>query len=104
MKNTTDVERLTAVQARLLDSAIAMVKPGGVVVYAVCSLQPQEGIERVATILAAGMVQRTPLTAFDVPGLPEAITADGDLRTLPSIWADWSGMDGFYAARLRRML
>jgi 16S rRNA (cytosine967-C5)-methyltransferase len=103
LKSAQDVERLTAVQARLLESAIAMVKPGGLVIYAVCSLQPQEGAERIAAVLDAGMVQRMPLAAAELPGLAEAITSDGDVRTLPSMWADWSGMDGFYAARLRRM-
>jgi 16S rRNA (cytosine967-C5)-methyltransferase len=103
LKSGDDVERLAAVQARLLDSAIAMVKPGGLVVYAVCSLQPQECHERVAAVVAQGTVQRVPLASADVPGLPQAITPDGDLRTLPSMWADWSGLDGFYAARLRRM-
>ena len=103
LKSMNDVERLSAVQARLLDSAITMVKPGGLVIYAVCSLQPQEGAERVAAALASGAVQREPLIAADLPGLAEAVTIDGDLRTLPSMWADWSGMDGFYAARLRRM-
>jgi 16S rRNA (cytosine967-C5)-methyltransferase len=66
-------------------------------------LQPQEGIERVSAALASGAVERMPLTPEDVPGLAEAITTEGDLRTLPSMWADRSGMDGFYAARLRRM-
>lgn len=103
LKSEADVARLGAVQSKLLDSAIAMVRPLGIVVYAVCSLQPQEGPERVAAALASGSVERLPLTAADVPGLAEAITAEGDLRTLPSMWPDWSGMDGFYAARLRRL-
>jgi len=103
LKSEDDVTRLAAVQAKLLDSAIAMTRPGGLVVYAVCSLQPQEGPERVAAALNAGMVERLPLTSTDAPGLTEAITSEGDLRTLPSMWPDRSGMDGFYAARLRRL-
>ena len=104
LKSATDVERLTAVQARLLDAAVTMVKPGGLVVYAVCSLQSQECHNQVASVLARGMVQRVPLKSPDAPGLTEAITPDGDLRTLPSMLSDRSGLDGFYAARLRRML
>lgn len=103
LKSDADVARLSAVQTRLLDSAIAMVRPGGLVVYAVCSLQPQEGVERIRVALASGAVERVTLTPDDVPGLAEAITHDGDLRTLPSMCADRSGMDGFYAARLRRL-
>lgn len=103
LKSADDVARLAAVQAKLLDSAITMVRPGGLVIYAVCSLQPQEGPARIAAVLSAHTAERVPLTAVDVPGLAEAITPEGDLRTLPSMWPDWSGMDGFYAARLRRM-
>jgi 16S rRNA (cytosine967-C5)-methyltransferase len=103
LKSQEDVVRLASVQAKLLDSAITMVRPGGTVVYAVCSLQPQEGVDRVSAALASGAVERVPLTPDDLPGLAEAITSDGDLRTLPSMWADRSGMDGFYAARLRRL-
>lgn len=103
LKSEADVARLGAVQARLLDAAIAMVRPGGVIVYAVCSLQPQEGIERVSAALRDGGVERLNLAPEDVPGLAQAITAEGDLHTLPSMWADRSGMDGFFAARLRRL-
>jgi 16S rRNA (cytosine967-C5)-methyltransferase len=103
LKSHADVTRLAAVQAKLLASAIAMVRPGGLVVYAVCSLQPEEGLTQVSAALASDAVERMPLTPADVPGLAEAITPDGDLRTLPSMWPDWSGMDGFYAARLRRL-
>lgn len=103
LKSDVDVARLAAVQAKLLDQAIAMVRPGGLVVYAVCSLQPQEGIERVAASLSAGAVERVPLTVAEIGGLAEAITPQGDLRTLPSMWSGRGGMDGFFAARLRRL-
>jgi 16S rRNA (cytosine967-C5)-methyltransferase len=103
LKSDADVARLAAVQAKLLDRAIAMVRPGGLVVYAVCSLQPEEGIARVTERLSAGGVERVPVTASEVGGLAEAITPEGDLRTLPSMWPDRSGMDGFFAARLRRL-
>ncbi|MBM3619749.1 MAG: MFS transporter [Alphaproteobacteria bacterium] len=103
LKSDADVARLVAVQAKLLDQAIAMVRPGGLVVYAVCSLQPQEGPARVTEHVNAGIVERVPLTPAEVGGLAEAITPEGDLRTLPSMWSDRSGMDGFFAARLRRL-
>ena len=48
---------------------------------------------------------RAPLASSEIAGLPEsAITADGDLRTLPSMWPEHGGMDGFYAARLIKQI
>jgi 16S rRNA (cytosine967-C5)-methyltransferase len=48
-------------------------------------------------------VERLPIAASEVGGLVELITADGDLRTLPCHLADQGGLDGFYAARLRKL-
>ena len=80
-----------------------MVADGGMLVFAVCSLEPEEGPEQVADFLARrDDFARMPVSAGDVFGLPELITADGDLRTLPCHLAEQGGMDGFYAARLKR--
>lgn len=103
LKSQADVERLVPVQAQLLDAAIDMLSPGGTLVYCVCSLQPEEGPERVASLLARNaQVRRLPIRADEVGGLEPLITADGDLRTLPCHLAARGGMDGFYAARLVR--
>ena len=103
LKSQADVDRMIEVQDRLLDAAVAMLAPGGTLVYCVCSLQREEGPERIAALLQRGApVARRPVTADEVGGLTEAITADGDLRTLPSHLAAQGGMDGFYAARLAR--
>jgi 16S rRNA (cytosine967-C5)-methyltransferase len=80
-----------------------MLKPGGLLVYAVCSLQPEEGPQRIHALLSSDdRVERLALTPDDLPGLPEAVTPEGDLRSLPCHLADQGGMDGFYACRLRR--
>jgi 16S rRNA (cytosine967-C5)-methyltransferase len=42
-----------------------------------------------------------PIRPDELPGLAEAITPKGDVRTLPSMWPDRGGLDGFYIARLR---
>jgi len=98
-----DVAELAARQARLLQAAIEMVKPGGLVIYAVCSLEPAEGPEQIDKFLAAGRAaERVAITATEAAGLAEALTPAGDLRTLPCHLAAQGGMDGFYAARLRR--
>ena len=95
---------LAAVQADLLRAALGMVKPGGLLIYCVCSLQPEEGPDQVNAILSEGApLNRIPVTPEEIGDLHELITTDGDLRTLPCHLADKGGMDGFYAARLRRI-
>lgn len=100
-RTATDVEALLPGQDRLLDAALAMVRPGGMVVYAVCSLLPAEGPARVAALLARSPgVRRLPIGASEIGGAAELVTACGDLLTLPSHWAELGGLDGFYACRL----
>jgi 16S rRNA (cytosine967-C5)-methyltransferase len=89
-------------QARLLDRAAAMLKPGGAMVYAVCSLEPQEGEEIVAAFLA-----QHPGFAIDPPApreLPDGVTSSpgGLVRVLPGTLESEGGLDGFFVARLRR--
>lgn len=103
IRKPEDVADLIDIQASLLDKAVDMVKPGGMVVYATCSLQREEGEGQVEAILSRrDNVSLLPLTRDDLPALPEAITSDGYLRCLPSMWADQGGMDGFFVARLVR--
>jgi 16S rRNA (cytosine967-C5)-methyltransferase len=80
-----------------------MVEPGGTLVFAVCSLEREEGEEQIASFLATHReFSRAPIAAAEVFGQSEWITPEGDLRTLPCYFSDKGGMDGFYAARLRR--
>ncbi len=102
-KGADDVRRLAALQDRLLAAALRIVQPGGTLVYATCSLQPEECEQRIAALLETGAsAERAPIAAAELPGLEAAITPSGDLRTLPCHWAGSGGLDGFYAARLRR--
>lgn len=95
------LDRLTALQDRLLASAACATAPGGRLVYACCSLEPEEGPERIAAFLAGRPDFALEPVAF--PALPDAAAPDGALRTLPSMLPEHGGMDGFYAARLVRM-
>ncbi len=101
LKDPRDIVKLAAAQDRLIDAALRLTRPGGTLLYCVCSLQPEEGPERIAAALARhGDLQRAPLDEADVFGLRELLTSEGDLRTLPCHLATEGGMDGFYAARL----
>ena len=69
-----------------------------------CSLEPEEGSEQVARFLdRQSTFTRVPITETELFGHTEWIDANGDLRTLPCHLGDHGGMDGFYAARLRRL-
>jgi 16S rRNA (cytosine967-C5)-methyltransferase len=104
IKGAADVMAQTTLSYDLLESAAAMVEPGGLLVFAVCSLEQEEGEEQIAAFLSGHReFQHEPLTQGDVFGHSEWITPQGDLRTLPYHLADQGGMDGFYAARLRRL-
>ena len=104
LKRPEDLPKLTALQDRLLDNAVAMTAPSGVIVYATCSLQPEEGPARIAALLARGApVARFPIGHGEIGGLAELLTPEGELRSLPSHLAACGGMDGFYACRLRRV-
>jgi 16S rRNA (cytosine967-C5)-methyltransferase len=94
---------LMQAQDRLLAAAVEMLAPGGLLVYATCSLQPEEGPERIAALLAGGApVDRVPVQPEEIGGLSELIDRTGDVRTLPCHLPAHGGLDGFYACRLRR--
>ncbi|WP_348538820.1 RsmB/NOP family class I SAM-dependent RNA methyltransferase [Sphingomonas alba] len=89
-------------QTRLIDRAAKMVRPGGYLIYAVCSLEPQEGEGTLAVFL-----DRNPGFDIDPPRtgeLPDGVTSapEGWVRVLPGLLEDEGGLDGFFVARLRR--
>ncbi|MFC0200872.1 RsmB/NOP family class I SAM-dependent RNA methyltransferase [Paracoccus rhizosphaerae] len=95
------IAELIELQSALLDHALSLLRPGGRLVFATCSLIPDEGEVQIDEALARHpglMVER-----FDLPGIdPEWITEEGGLRLRPDFWPDKGGMDGFYMARLRK--
>ncbi len=105
LKTEADIGALASLQRRLLQKSASLLKPGGILIYCTCSLEPEEGEHAITEILAAESgLRRVPLTPGEVGGRDELITPEGDLRTLPCHLphADprKAGMDGFYAARL----
>ena len=98
-----DVAKLADVQHRLLDAAAERVKPGGRLVYCVCSLEREEGETQIIAFLRRNPAFRTaPAIPAEVGAPDEALTPEGWLRILPSMWAEKGGLDGFFIARLDR--
>lgn len=103
IKGASDVMLCQASSAELLECAAALVAPDGLLVFAVCSLEPEEGSEQIADFLGRNaLFERIAITPGNVFGHAEFIDGNGDLRTLPCHLPAQGGMDGFYAARLRR--
>jgi 16S rRNA (cytosine967-C5)-methyltransferase len=107
-KTPADQGKLAALQGRLLDQAVNLTRPGGRLVFCTCSLQPEEGEDQIASLLARrGDVRLVPIRAGEI-GVPEAVTPEGFFRALPHQLPGptprMSGWGGFFAARLERRL
>jgi 16S rRNA (cytosine967-C5)-methyltransferase len=105
LKQPDDVVEMAATQRRLIDNALSMLKPGGMLLYCTCSLEPAEGSDQIARLLAERPdVKLSPIGAEEVAERGEWLDDQGALRTLPHYLQlsdpALSGMDGFYAARL----
>ena len=101
IKGAADVTVSAGAAYEILESGARMVSPGGTLVFAVCSLEREEGEEQIAAFLSGHPeFSRAPITAEEIFGYADWITPDGDLRTLPCYLP--GGMDGFFAARLKR--
>jgi 16S rRNA (cytosine967-C5)-methyltransferase len=101
IKGAADVTQMAALGYEILESGARMVTPGGRLVFAVCSLEREEGEEQIAAFLSSHPeFNRDPIRAEEIFGHAEWLTPEGELRTLPFYLE--GGMDGFFAARLRR--
>jgi 16S rRNA (cytosine967-C5)-methyltransferase len=88
------IAEMAELQAKLLERAQRWLKPGGALVYAVCSLEREEGEEQAADVA----LDPLPITADELPaGLQP--TPEGRLRTDPGMLAESGGLDGFFIAR-----
>lgn len=106
-KSEADIAKLAALQSRLLDRAAALLKPNGRLVYCTCSLEPEEGERQIEAFLARHETMvRDPVRPDEVPGTATFLSPLGDVRTTPDAWPNadprLAGLDGFFAARLRK--
>lgn len=90
------IAEMADLQSRLLERAMCWIRPGGVLVYAVCSLEAEEGEAQ------AGQVKLSPLPV-EREELPQGIApaSDGLVRTDPGMLGEAGGLDGFFIARFR---
>jgi 16S rRNA (cytosine967-C5)-methyltransferase len=96
------IAELAEGQKAMLARAAGWLEPGGTLVYSVCSLEPEEG-EAVVEAFLAG---RPDFEAAQIEAgeLPATIPVEGNrIRTLPGLFAEAGGADGFFIARFRRV-
>ncbi len=107
VKRASDIAALALVQAKMLERACGMLKPGGRLVYCTCSLEAEEGPAQIAALLRRNPdMVRLPVSADEIGGMSECLTAEGEVRTmpihLPNDDSRLAGLDGFFMARLQR--
>ena len=96
------INNLAAIQSAMLDRAAEWVKPGGLLVFATCSLEPHEGEAQAEAFLARHPEYSTQAaTPQEMPAGVEA-NAQGHIRTMPPMLAEQGGLDGFFVARFAR--
>jgi 16S rRNA (cytosine967-C5)-methyltransferase len=107
-RSVADIAGRAAIQKRFITRALGWLKPGGTLVYCVCSLEPQEGEGHLTWLSGRDDVVIDPILPSELPGLEAAIRSDGTVRTHPGLpvparqSGDSGTLDGFFVARLLR--
>ena len=102
-KDGAEFAALIDMQARMLDHALTLLKPGGRMVFCTCSLLPDEGEVQIEEAMERHTNLTVDTPALTLPGIdPDWITEEGGLRLRPDLWAEHGHMDGFYVAALRK--
>jgi 16S rRNA (cytosine967-C5)-methyltransferase len=104
-RDAKDIAGRAALQRRFIERAIGWLERDGVLVYCVCSLEPQEGEAQAEWLAGRDDVELLPVDRGELPGLEAALTPEGFVRTRPGLpvpGASGGTLDGFFVVRLRR--
>jgi len=103
IKAGADMSDLFELQAALIDKAVSFLKPGGEMIYCICSLLPREGeTQAIRALERNACLQVADIDASALGIDPDWKTAEGGLRLRPDYFAEFGGMDGFYMVRLQK--
>lgn len=98
IKTPFDLPKFIETQCEMVRAAAKGLKTGGRLVYAICSLEPEEADMAYQAAIDAGL-KSDPITPEEMPELEMAIEARGSARILPNYWSEKGGLDGFFIAR-----
>ena len=98
-KNEKDIERLANTQKKLLDKAISKLSDKGILVYCNCSMQFEEGEKVIDFFIKKNRVKLLPIKPEELKLFPKEIFKSGFIRTLPYMYNEFGGLDGFFIAR-----
>ncbi|THH36747.1 methyltransferase domain-containing protein [Aliishimia ponticola] len=102
-KDGSEFFGLIDLQARMIDHAVTLLRPGGQLVFCTCSLLPDEGEVQIEEALERHPDLQIDTAALEQPWIEsEWRSTEGGLRLRPDFWAEQGGMDGFYIAPLRK--
>lgn len=107
LQKSPDLQEITTLQRELATHVVdKLLKPGGVMVYATCSLLKSESEDQIQCLLAreeGPTIETVPFQPGEIPGFDEAIDENGWLRILPGhLPGSLRYCDGFFVARIRR--
>jgi 16S rRNA (cytosine967-C5)-methyltransferase len=104
LRTEGDIASLAGLQSRMIAAAADMLKPGGMLVYSTCSLEPEEGEAQLGTVRPGTGLIPAAIAPEELPGFA-AVTPAGVVRTLPCQQigpTGTGGMDGFFIARFEK--
>lgn len=101
LRRKDDLPALITLQADLIDRAVALLRPGGRLVFCTCSLLPDEGERQAEAALARHDNLSPDPGALNLPGTETVWQSGPGLRLRPDLWAESGGMDGFFIAAFR---
>jgi len=104
LKSEDQLEKLVQLQEKLLGAAAEMTGSGGILLYCVCSLEPEEGEDQIRRFLENNsQFHNLPVNVDEIGRHTEFLTRNGMVRTLPGQGEEWGGIEGFFIARLEKI-
>ena len=102
-RSKVNLDKYISLQIDLIKQSLTWLDKGGILIYAVCSLQKKEGEEQIKSILQTeNSVEMLPIKPSEVLAFSQAITKEGWLRIFPNFLSSFGGNDGFFICRLQK--
>ncbi len=101
-RDKSEISKLSNLQIKLIKHSLKILRPGGYLVYSVCSIEPEEGINIAKKVALWANVKLSFIKSYEMPELQESITTDGFAQVLPFYWKNLGGLDGFFIARFEK--